>query len=236
MVDVRDALVLRWDNRDVWIRCPFHCDAKTHRHGTTLPANDRINSRAAHCTPTYTVEGALCQKDYYLVFPFESKQITDGLWWKLDRARRCWRTIGWGIDDPDHHVHGLSNDAVLQKDDGESLLTSISPEDACDQAGSDTNDLLSALSGSSLEERRQNQGKDLFDSYCITNDVRMARRILQHSKNPHALVSDLAHVSDKPVLLMACEEGHMEVVDFLLEQNPPLRLPIMRVILLYLLL
>lgn len=40
--------------------------------------------------------------DYRFVFPFEREEITEGLWWILDRERCRWKTVGSWINDPEY--------------------------------------------------------------------------------------------------------------------------------------
>lgn len=61
-----------------------------------------------------------------------------------------------------------------------------------------------------------------FDSFRVTNSLSAVRRILQESPDLGALVNNTAHPGGAPVLLIVCEEGPLEVVDFLLGQEPDL--------------
>jgi Ankyrin repeats (3 copies) len=63
--------------------------------------------------------------------------------------------------------------------------------------------------------------KELFDSCCVTNDVETAQSIIERSKNQEVLINEVT-TSGGPILLAACEEGHLEVVHFLLKHNPHL--------------
>jgi hypothetical protein len=202
MLEMRDALVLRWDNQDTWIRCPYACDAKIHRHSTTLPEKDRPNSRIAHCRYTYDTNGDTEQKSITLVYPFETKKIATDLWWVLDRVQRCWRTVGWGIEDDEQGSESTPSDTSSQTERRASSPTTAIPGDVNDEADPDADELLSGLRNLNLEARRNNEEKIWFDTYCLNNDVASAKLMLESAEDSQALVREQADSGDKPILLM----------------------------------
>ncbi len=207
MAHLKAALVLTWDVRRARVLCPFNCDAKIHNHGCTLPRPGFVNSRAAHCVRGAGRVSSYELSHYRLVFPFELDPCTYDVWWEIDRDRRRWRTIGWGLDDPEYvepeqTVSPPSNTqpAKLNKDRDE--------------------DLEQAFESLNLQQLEPNYEKELFDSYCVTNDVEAIREMLEESERPSALYDEVCFPGDKPILLATCEEGHKEMVDLLLEYKP----------------
>lgn len=222
------AYVLTWNSHTTRIRCPYSCRLKFHSHGSTLPRRGRHNARAAHCPLVHDESGLLSCKGYRLLYPFEKEARNKGYWSLLDRVASRWRTIGWDLHDPEYDLERASS-AVDMGDVGSERNAqdpSMSDESrilpGCrkpDTAGQMADELVTALSGLGLG---CSQEKLIFDSLCVCNEVTQAKVALMRTKDPRALISKTQGPGDKPVLLMACEEGHAEIVDLLLEYEVPL--------------
>lgn len=161
-----------------------------------------------------------------MIFPFEDHKLTQGLWWHIDRGRNCWRTIGWDIDDPEfpgvyEENSNEGSTAVDTEDEGDVLGRSYGAEEASSQSGSDLDDLVAAVRSLTIPEQI-NDEKLFIDSHCVLNELEAAQQIYNQSKDPRALIDKVRHLGDKPILLAACEEGHIDVVTWLLEQTPDL--------------
>lgn len=222
MAQLEPALVLTWSAHGVKVRCPFNCDRKFHNHGCTMPESGIANSRLAHCVSTWDTDSL--HRDfprYRLLFPFENDPLTDGLWWEIDHGRSCWRTIGWDVDDPQH------DERIVAKAGGNPEGEDTDEEednfglDSAGESDDDSDDIVTAFEALSVRALGECKEKELFDSYCVTNNVKSAQSILDRSNNPEALINEVC-ISGKPILLAACEEGHLEVVGFLLKHSADL--------------
>ena len=96
---------------------------------TWLDNEDSVNARVAHCAFTIGSDDATCCRGYRLIFPFEQEQFTNGLWWELDRTRNCWRTIGWGVDNPEYVMHTPPKQISSQAEDNDSDAESNRSQD-----------------------------------------------------------------------------------------------------------
>ena len=226
---VQPALVLTWDASITRVLCPYRCRTKVHSHGTTIPCEDFINSRAAHCGP----DDIRHDRQYRLVYPFEHDDATRAmsLWWELDWKHKRWRTLGWSVYDPAYEnateLHGYSReeDGGIIKDHSSSNPEERTPYSSWDD-GSVDQDLKELAQGvdsmvlnndqtSDLEP--QMDGTDEFLILCLTNRKESARAMLNGSSSLRRRVCARSAGRDKELLHMACEEGHLKIVDLLLE-------------------
>ncbi|KAF2181527.1 hypothetical protein K469DRAFT_443435, partial [Zopfia rhizophila CBS 207.26] len=196
MAHLEAALVLAWDAHGVEVRCPFNCNKKIHSHGYTMPEAGSINSRLAHCVPVLSHQSPRELSYYRLLFPFEDDPLTDGLWWGIDNKRS------------QEHVGGNTEYLVL--------------DDSPEESNEGDEGLVRAFGTLSIQSPVPWQEKLLFDSHCVNNDAKSAQDVLDRSENPRALTGEVGFPGDKPILLATCEEGHIEVVDWLLKHKPPL--------------
>lgn len=131
---ILQALVLTWNGTTTRILCPYRCTRKIHSHGTTMPHEGAINSRAAHCL-----------------------HDSDG------RSREC-----------NHHLN---------------------------------------------DTKTKRKERDRFLAWCVTEKEELARAMINSSSNRANLLQERDASDGKTALHMACEEGHIKIVNLLLEHG-----------------
>ncbi|KAK0302489.1 hypothetical protein LTR82_017854 [Friedmanniomyces endolithicus] len=190
-------------------------------------------------------------RDYRILFPFEEDPETEGMWWELDYHKKRWRTVSWRMYDPEYWescdgtkpqidydtpnesgsqtseedetgienaFSGLTvNDTEARIKDG-ARYESESPAAAGGATGSRT-----ALSGLTVStDRTRDKLSVLFDSLCVSNLLEDARKLLLKAANVTNLVNGNGLPNGKPLLLAVVEEGHEDVVEFLLNHEATL--------------
>jgi hypothetical protein len=243
------AIVLTWDSTTVRVRCPYSCSRGIHSHGFTRPGPGKRNTRVPHCTPRKDDNGHYAfSRDYRLLFPFEEDPETEGMWWELDYHKKRWRTVSWRTYDPEYWE--TCNDTkpplrfeerndlesrVFEEDETDVMnaFSGLTFEDANAQIKHDTRYELASqkavehvadpekpLPGLTVGSRRKR--KLLFDSVCISNLLGDARKLLVDTTDAKKLVNEKGPLDGKPLLLAVVEEGHEDVVKFLLDTGAEL--------------
>ena len=166
------------------------------------------------------------------MFPFEDEAIRKGFWPVLDRRACRWRAVGWGLYDPEYDentsrratINCIEDSADEEESDEGDVSTSgiASSPSRIEQSGEEDREDDHLVTAFSLLELQQSEQKTLFDGFCVRNEVTQARFALLRSTNAAALLERTKYPGDKPVLLMTCEEGHVEMMDVLLEYGAPL--------------
>jgi hypothetical protein len=207
--NVRAALVLTWNASSVRVKCPYRCPQEIHRHGldgfTSFELGQR-NIRAAHCGPQIDDDGnCVFPQDYRLLFPFEEDPETEGMWWELDREEERWRTVTWQVYDPEYYIRGVET----------------SDEETNAGARDDAEEITRVLGGISIgsDSRKTNRLKKKLDRFCVAGDLEEARQLLLHADDSTTLVNRTLFVEDKPLLLAVTENGHVDIVELLLQHG-----------------
>lgn len=187
------AIVLKWNDSDVYVICPFTTCARVHKHGFSRVPKGYPNRRLSHC--------AKLKQTYQLVWPFEADSIAEDLelGFQLDRDAGIWRTIGGEIEDPDTHNE----------------LDAMVDEHVDDQPGEQ--DLLRSLEGLSLD------GQDYmyFISHCVANDIKEALAYLK-DETLSATFLHKRNEEGNTVLALVCMEGHHDMAKVLVKHGSPL--------------
>lgn len=214
-METPQALVLSWSSAGLTIRCPnSDCARKEHRHGCTLPSKDRSNERLAHCI----VDGQPKDSSYALVFPFECMELTEGLGWELDRVNRVWRTVSLNIPDVGSKPR---TEAVIWQPVKVNHRFSSELLDVPDS--DDEGSISEKLQKLQLKNSKQVwKEKQWFDSFCVNDEIEAAKAVLDHSSDARALIEMVEWEDQKPILVMASEEGHLDIVDMIVNYKPSL--------------
>ena len=238
------AIVLTWDSTTVRVRCPYSCPRGIHVHGFTRPASSKRNTRVPHCTPRKDDKGHYAfPRDYRLLFPFEEDPETEDMWWELDYHKKRWRTVSWGTYDPEYWETCNDTKPRLSFEERNNLESRVSEEDdtmianafsglTVEDANTQTkDDTRYELASPTAVERMadpekpppgltfcsERKRKLLFDSACVSNLLEDARKLLVDTMDAKKLVNRTGPLDDKPLLLAVVEEGHEDVVKFLLD-------------------
>ena len=138
------------------------------------------------------------KQEYRILFPFEEEDDLQGLGVELNRNKGRWRTIGRGFQDAD--------DELL--------------EEAKNRGYTLEEDLHIHVANMKFEETTQ--GDRFFFSYTVSNELRSLQDLLQATSNPERLI----HLKDERgnnALALACIEGHLDVVELLVEKGADIK-------------
>ena len=184
------AIVVKWNDSDAFVICPFPTCQKLHRHGSERAPEGYPNRRLSHCEKL--------QQEYQLIWPFENDSVAGDfdLGYEFDRDVGMWRTIGSDIED--HEAEGVSEEPAQGPILGYS---------------SDEN-LVESLDGLTLNE----EDYTWFKSHCVTGDIKQAALYLTKTKSAETFLRRKDPNGDT-ALALACMEGHYDMVIFLVEQG-----------------
>lgn len=183
--------------------------------------------------------------DYRLLFPFEEDPETEDMWWELDYLQSRWRTVSWRTYDPEYwktcndtqrpskYEEGHDSESRISKEDDTDIVSAFSGlavDDAKAQIKHDTR--YEPASSTTVEHSAdperplpgptngaERKRKLLFDSVCVSNFLEDARKILIDTTDVAKLVNEEGPLDGKPLLLAVVEEGHEDVVEFLLDNG-----------------
>lgn len=198
------ALVLTWNAHSVRVRCPHGCPKGIHEHGFRSFELGLRNTRSSGCGPQTDDDGRyVFSQDYRLLFPFEEDPETEGMWWELDREGERWRTVAWQNYDPEYYERAVQTPS----------------EESKAETRDDTEEITRVLGGISIgsDSRKTNRLKKQLDECCVAGDLQAARQILLKADHTSTLVNSKLFVEDKPLLLAVTEEGHIDIVELLLQ-------------------
>ncbi|KAN0099106.1 hypothetical protein V8E51_012881 [Hyaloscypha variabilis] len=185
------AIVLTWSSKIVYVRCPFESCQEVHHHGYVEPKEWFPNSRLSDCEENRHL--------YRILFPFEDDPLVDGFGVKVDRPQGIWRTVSRTLEDP--------------RLEGE-RLNSLALQMATTHISSPTWQI-----GTSYVDKITDEEGDWFISECVTNDIAGCQQRLEKSDDPERLVRGHIRSNGKTCLAMACEEGHLEIVELLYKKG-----------------
>lgn len=248
-MELPTAIALTWDSTTVRVRCPYTCPKGIHIHGYTSPHSSGRNTRVPHCTPEKDDNGQyVFSRDYRILFPFEEDADTEGMWWEVDYHKKRWRTVSWKMYDPEYWEPRDGPKPQFDSDRSNELGSQTSEEDetGIENAFSSltVNDRETRIkdgaryesespatvrdatsSRTALSERTASTDEirnplfDLFDSLCLSNLLEEARKLSFKAANVKDLVNGKRLPDGKPLLLTVVEEGHEDVVEFLLNHE-----------------
>ncbi|OQN95697.1 hypothetical protein B0A48_18445 [Cryoendolithus antarcticus] len=216
-----------------------------------VPEDLRLSTNGASSEMNIAVKPAACKRhfpnlarghlDYRLLFPFEDDPETEGMWWEVDYHKKRWRTVSWQMYDPEHWqaCHYPKPQTAISVQDEMNIvdkftgLTLADPEvrikykarneSASQTAAKDATILSRPPSGlTGNTEPTSDKRSKLFDSFCVSNSLEDAQKVLVEAANAKKLVNGEKLLNGQPLLLAVVEEGHRNVVEFLLNHGAEL--------------